>query len=78
MITLQNIINELRDKCYEFSNAEKLTLIADNDTMCETVFDGLYCWPYTQAGVLAVQPCTNDRLKTTKRVCIIPIRQIAN
>ncbi|XP_018568225.1 parathyroid hormone/parathyroid hormone-related peptide receptor [Anoplophora glabripennis] len=36
------------------------------DGYCEAVFDGYFCWPFTRAGQLAVQPCSNDLLKSIK------------
>lgn len=62
------ILSILEDKCYERYKTTNSTVITDNRTMCLPIFDGLYCWPYTKAGELAVQPCSNDVLKSTQQV----------
>lgn len=65
MSTLQELVlGILEKKCYEVYNLTT-SYTAINDLMCEAVFDGLYCWPYTKAGVLAVQPCSNNVVKST-------------
>lgn len=69
MTSLSDIVlGILEEKCYEFYNNTDTTIQTDNETLCGAVFDGLYCWPYTRAGVLAIQPCTNKVIKSTKEV----------
>lgn len=62
------ILSILADKCYELHNITNSTVVADNGKMCLPIFDGLYCWPYTKAGELVVQPCSNYVLKSTNQV----------
>lgn len=63
------LLKIMEEKCYELYNVTNTTIITDDDRfICRAVFDGLYCWPHTEAGDLAVQPCTNNLLKSTKQV----------
>lgn len=72
MTSFQEIILRiLEEKCYELHNVTNAANVTDKDEMCEAVFDGLYCWPFTKAGVLALQPCSNNILKSTNQVSAI-------
>lgn len=68
MTSLSEIILKIvEEKCYEINNAKHSK---DHEGTCNAVFDGYYCWPDTEPGVLAFQPCSNNILKTTKQVSI--------
>lgn len=72
MASLQEIILGIMEKeCYERYKVANIKDIIDNGTMCEVVFDGLYCWPFTKAGDVAVQPCSNNVLKSTNQVRVV-------
>lgn len=63
----KRIFRILEEQCHEQYNlTNSFTRI--NEVMCEAIFDGLYCWNYTKAGVLEVQPCSNNIVKSTIQV----------
>ncbi|KAJ8945097.1 hypothetical protein NQ318_005278 [Aromia moschata] len=60
------ILNLIRDNCYKDPSNENRR--AEYGKFCEAVFDGYFCWPVTVAGELAIQACSNELLKSTKKV----------
>lgn len=71
MVSIQEIIlGFLEKECYEIYNVTNNKVVS-NEPMCDVVFDGLYCWPFTKAGDLAIQTCSNDVLKSTNQVRVL-------
>ncbi|KAJ8913470.1 hypothetical protein NQ315_013850 [Exocentrus adspersus] len=63
---VDKVIQTLKNNCYNLQ-LEKNQNQSFQNTFCEAVFDGYFCWPFTKAGELAIQPCSNDLLKSIKK-----------
>ncbi|KAJ8926423.1 hypothetical protein NQ314_021211 [Rhamnusium bicolor] len=61
---IDEVFNILKNNCYNLYYNENTS---DDEGFCETVFDGYFCWPFTKAGELAIQPCSNNLLKSIKK-----------
>ncbi|XP_030760975.1 parathyroid hormone/parathyroid hormone-related peptide receptor-like isoform X2 [Sitophilus oryzae] len=60
---LKKVVSLIKENC--FSKLGEVQ--SDGGSTCERIFDGLYCWPRTKAGLLAVQSCNNDLLKSVNK-----------
>lgn len=72
---IDQVFHTLQNNCRSLQLDRNASL---GDVFCEAVFDGYFCWPFTKAGELAVQPCSNDLLKSIKMVSRFDVGDLEN